>query len=75
MTRGRFPRSTRSSPLYRLRSIGQGVALRRKSTVSSRVQRQIMQRNQPVIGHECDRAVRCACRIGAFNPTPCIQTP
>ncbi|MDQ2987763.1 MAG: hypothetical protein M3R60_01525, partial [Pseudomonadota bacterium] len=76
MTRGISPGSTRSSVLrWQLPSMGQGFALRRKSTVSSRVQRQVMQLNHPINGHGCDRAVRCACRIVVFNPTPRIQTP
>jgi hypothetical protein len=74
-TRGISLYSTRSSVLHRLPSIGQGIALRRRSTVSGRVHYQITWRNHPVTGHRCDRAVRCACRIVAFNPTPRIQTP
>ena len=75
MSRGISLCSTRSSVLHRLPSIGQGFALRRKSKVSGRVHCQITWRNHPVSGHWCDRAVRCACRIVAFNPTQRIKTP
>jgi hypothetical protein len=74
MTRGICSCPTRSSLLHRLPSIGQGVAVRRESTVSGRAERQIMQRRHSVTGHGCDRAAQCACRIVALNPTPRIQT-
>ena len=75
MTRGISPCPTRSSVLRWLPSIEHGFALRRKSTVSDHVQRQVIQRRHPVTGHGFDSAGQCACRIVAFSPTPRIQTP
>jgi hypothetical protein len=75
MTQGICPCPTRSSLLHRLPLIGQGVALRRQSTVSGRAQRQVMQRRQPVTGHGWDRAAQRACQSIALNQTPRIQTP